>query len=157
MRSGVHHFSYVLFLSLAMSLFHSVFPGSLNEISHWNEKKKFGVKRNRWGSRQVMRIKKINKFRDYQYQFLQITIIRIVWQIIRRITDLILGAIVVTCTSLLINGDDWKWASKTWPWCYHMEHSPQATDIFNRTTTTDYRGSSSEGGSKKRTVASYCE
>ena len=31
------------------------------------------------------------------------------------------------------------------------------TDIFNRTTTTDYRGSSSEGGSKKRTVASYCE
>ena len=57
----------------------------------------------------MMRIKKINKFRDYwliQYQFLQITIIRIVWQIIRRITDLILGAIVVTCTSLLINGDD---------------------------------------------------
>ena len=157
MKSGVHHFSYVIFLSLAMSLFHSVFPGSLNEISHWNEKKKFGVKRNRWGSRQVMRIKKINKFRDYQYQFLQITIIRIVWQIIRRITDLILGAIVVTCTSLLINGDDWKWASKTWPWCYHMEHSPQATDIFNRTTTTDYRGSSSEGGSKKRTIASYCE
>ena len=52
---------------------------------------------------------KENKFRDYwliQYQFLQITIIRIVWQIIRRITDLILGAIVVTCTSLLINGDD---------------------------------------------------
>ena len=57
----------------------------------------------------MMRIKKINKFRDYwliQYQFLQITIIRIVWQIIRRITDLILGAIVVTYTSLLINGDD---------------------------------------------------
>ena len=54
----------------------------------------------------MMRIKKINKFRDYQYQFLQITIIRIVWQIIRRITDLILRAIVVTCTSLLINGDD---------------------------------------------------
>ena len=157
MKSGVHHFSYVIFLSLAMSLFHSVFPGSLNEISHWNEKKKFGVKRNRWGSRQVMRIKKINQFRDYQYQFLQITIIRIVWQIIRRITDLILGAIVVTYTSLLINGDDWKWASKTWPWCYHMERSPQATDIFNRTTTTDYRGSSSEGGSKKGTVASYCE
>ena len=156
MKSGVHHFSYVLFLSLAMSLFHSVFPGSLNEISHWNEKKKFGVKRNRWGSRQVMRIKKINKFRDYQYQFLQITIIRIVWQIIRRITDLILGAIVVTCTSLLINGDDWKWAGKTWPWFYHKEHSPQATDIFNR-TTTDYQGSSSEGGSKKRTIASYCE
>ena len=53
---------------------------------------------------------KENKFRDYwliQYQFqYQITIIRIVWQIIRRITDLILGAIVVTCTSLLINGDD---------------------------------------------------
>ena len=156
MKSGVHHFSYVLFLSLAMSLFHSVFPGSLNEISHWNEKK-IGVKRNRRGSRQVMRIKKINKFRDNQYQFLQITITRIVWQIIRRITDLILGAIVVTYTSLLINGDDWKWASKTWPWCYHMEHSPQVTDIFNRTTTTDYRGSSSEGGSKKRTVASYCE
>ena len=156
MKSGVHHFSYVLFLSLAMSLFHSVFPGSLNEISHWNEKK-IGVKRNRRGSRQVMRIKKINKFRDNQYQFLQITITRIVWQIIRRITDLILGAIVVTYTSLLINGDDWKWASKTWPWCYHMEHSPQATDIFNRTTTTDYRGSSSECGSKKRTVASYCE
>ena len=155
MKSGVHHFSYVLFLSLAMSLFHSVLPGSLNEISHWNEKK-IGVKRNRWGSRQVMRIKKINKFRDYQYQFLQITITRIVWQIIRRITDLILGAIVVTCTSLLINGDDWKRASKTWPWCYHMEHSPQATDIFNR-TTKDYQGSSSEGGSKKRTVASYCE
>ena len=38
MKSGVHHFSYVLFLSLAMSLFHSVLPGSLNEISHWNEK-----------------------------------------------------------------------------------------------------------------------
>ena len=69
-------------------------------------KKKIGVKRNRRGSRQVMRIKKINKFRDYQYQFLQITITRIVWQIIRRITDLILGAIVVTYTSLLINGDD---------------------------------------------------
>ena len=34
MKSGVHHLSYVLFLSLAMSLFHSVFPGSLNEISH---------------------------------------------------------------------------------------------------------------------------
>ena len=52
---------------------------------------------------------KENKFRDYwliQYQFLQITIRRIVWKIIRRITDLILGAIVVTCTSLLINGDD---------------------------------------------------
>ena len=69
-------------------------------------KKKIGVKRNRRGSRQVMRIKKINKFRDNQYQFLQITITRIVWQIIRRITDLILGAIVVTRTSLLINGDD---------------------------------------------------
>ena len=69
-------------------------------------KKKIGVKRNRRGSRQVMRIKKINKFRDNQYQFLQITITRIVWQIIRRITDLILGAIVVTYTSLLINGDD---------------------------------------------------
>ena len=57
----------------------------------------------------MTRINKINKFRDYwliQYRFLQITMIRIVWQITRRITDLILGAIVITCTSLLINGDD---------------------------------------------------
>ena len=151
-----HHFSYVLFLSLAVFVSQCL-PRKFKWDQPLKWKKKFGVKRNRWGSRQVMRIKKTNKFRDYQYQFLQITIIRIVWQIIRRITDLILGAIVVTCTSLLINGDDWKWAGKTWPWRYHMEHSPQATDIFNRTTTTDYQGSSSEGGSKKRTVASYCE
>ena len=156
MKSGVHHFSYVLFLSLAMSLFHSVFPGSLNEISHWNEKK-IGVKRNRRGSRQVMRIKKINKFRDNQYQFLQITITRIVWQIIRRITDMILGAIVLTCASLLINGDDWKWASK-------HGHGVIIWNILHRqlTFSTEQLQQTTEVAAvrvvpKKRTVASYCE
>ena len=44
--------------------------------------------------RQVMRIKKIKKFRDYkltQYQILQTNITRTVWQTVRRITDEILG------------------------------------------------------------------
>ena len=46
-------------------------------------------------SRQVRRIKKKTQSRDYkliQYQILQTNTIRIVWQIVRRITDEILEA-----------------------------------------------------------------